>query len=103
MKFVCYCIEFSKHFLLKSFPLQAYTFLGSSSDLFTGEIEEVVGKISSCLKTLTAFRDSYEEHKAKISTYYKEGQTVKEWEFAAPLVFARYDKFVERVTTLQVS
>ena len=55
------------------------------------------------MKTLHAFRDSYEEHKAKLKTYYKEGQQVNEWEFAAPLVFARFDKFVDRVGTLKVS
>ena len=83
--------------------LQATTFLGSTNDLFTGELEEVVEKVSSSLKTLHAFRDSYEEHKAKLKTYFKEDQEVHEWQFAAPLVFARFDKFVERVTTLKVS
>jgi len=70
--------------------------------LFQGELEEVVLKVSSCLKTLKAYRATYEEHKAKLPSYYKEGETVKEWEFAAPLVFARYDKFCDRVKTLQV-
>ena len=62
----------------------------------------MVVKVNSCLKTLNAFRASYEEHKAKLKTYYKEGEKVNEWEFAAPLVFARYDKFVERVSTMKV-
>lgn len=55
------------------------------------------------MKTLEAYRATYEEHKAKLKTYYKEGEKVNEWEFAAPLVFARYDKFVERVKTLRVN
>lgn len=60
-------------------------------------------KVSNCLKTLEAFRATYEEHKGKMKTYYKEGEKVNEWEFAAPLVFARYDKFLARVKTLRVS
>lgn len=83
--------------------LQAYAFLGATNDLFTGELEEVVTKVSGCLKTLRAFRSSYEEHKQKLPSYFKEGEKVNEWAFAAPLVFARFDKFVERVSTLQVS
>lgn len=82
---------------------QAYNFLGSTNELFTGELEEVVAKVGNSLKTLQAFRASYEEHKAKLRTYYKEGEKVHEWEFAAPLVFARFDKFVDRVGTLRVS
>lgn len=85
-----------------SFSVQAYNFLGTTSDLFSGELEEVVVKVNNCLKTLKAFRSTYEEHKAKLKTYYKEGEQVHEWEFAAPLVFARYDKFVDRVSTLKV-
>lgn len=86
-----------------SFAFQAYAFLGPTNELFLGELEEVVVKVSNCLKTLNAFRKSYEDHRAKLKTYYKKGETVVEWEFAAPLVFARFDKFVKRVSTLKVS
>ena len=50
---------------------------------------------------LATFRNSYDEHKAKIGSYFK-NEEPKEWEFAADLVFARYSKFQERVETVKV-
>jgi len=84
------------------FLFQAHAFLGTTNDLFTGELDEVLLKVSGCLKTLHAFRQTYKEHKAKLETYLKEGVKANKWEFADALVFARYDKVVERIETLKV-
>ena len=50
-----------------------------------------------------AWRDTYEEHKAKLKDYFKDGKEPIEWEFAPQLVFHRYDKFLDRVKTVAVS
>jgi dynein heavy chain len=39
----------------------------------------------------------------KLKSYFGEGEEPREWEFAPKLVFARYDKFTERVETILVS
>ena len=52
---------------------------------------------------LRGFKSAYEDHRRKLDTYFMEGKKAKEWEFAPKLVFARYDKFCERVETVKVS
>ena len=71
-------------------------------ELFKGEVEEVIGKVRKSCEVLACFRTSYDEHKAKIATYFKDGREPREWEFAAELVFARYEKFHQRVETVKV-
>ncbi|XP_067673689.1 dynein beta chain, ciliary-like [Haliotis asinina] len=71
------------------------------SELFKGEVEETVEKVCKACKVLQSFRSTYEEHKDKLKTYFPEGQEPREWEFAPQLVFARFDKFAERVETIK--
>lgn len=73
------------------------------AELFKGEVEETIEKVKTALQILNAFRSTYEEHRAKIKSYFADGEEVKEWEFAPELVFHRYDKFVERVETVKVN
>ena len=65
-------------------------------------MEETVDKVRKAVKVLHAFSEQYEEHRQKLNTYFKEGEP-REWEFSRDLVFARYDLFVERVETVEVS
>lgn len=51
---------------------------------------------------LDAYRSTYEDHKERLKSYFPEGTEPRLWEFAPKLVFARYDKFVERVKTVRV-
>ena len=71
-------------------------------ELFKGEVEETVVKVQKAYDVLKTFTDLYEEHKAKLKTYFKEGEKPLEWEFAPQLVFARFDKFKERVEIIKV-
>nr|KAG5690881.1 hypothetical protein BaRGS_028913 [Batillaria attramentaria] len=70
-------------------------------ELFKGEVEETIDKVRKAVRVLHAFRDAYEDHRQKLKTYFKDGAEPKEWEFAPDLVFARYDKFVERVEVVE--
>lgn len=70
-------------------------------DLFKGEPEESVEKIKSTYTSIEAYLKSYETHKAKLNTYFKQGNP-KEWEFARDLVFARWDKFMEKLNKIRV-
>ena len=51
---------------------------------------------------LKAFKETYEEHRLKLATYFPDGGVSRDWEFAPKLVFACYDKFCERVETVRV-
>jgi dynein heavy chain, axonemal len=70
-------------------------------DLFKGEPDESVEKIRVTYEGLLAYKKSYETHKAKLGTYFK-GKPAKEWEFAPNLVFARWDKFMEKMNMIKV-
>ncbi|BFZ02963.1 hypothetical protein BsWGS_06002 [Bradybaena similaris] len=73
----------------------------SPEDILKSEVEEVIGKVRTAHKILCAFRLSYDDHKAKLPTYFKNGKKPKEWEFVPELVFTRYKQFQERVGTLK--
>ena len=92
---------FRLHTLDLFVPHQARNFL-APDELFNGEVEETIDKVRKAVKVLHAFTDLYEEHRQKLKTYFKDGETVREWEFAPELVFARYNLFVERVVTVEV-
>ena len=72
-------------------------------DLFKGEPEESVEKIRVCFNSLDAYVKSYETHRAKVKDYFKNGLPAREWEFAPQLVFARFDKFMDKMKKLRVS
>lgn len=81
--------------------MQARTFL-DPSEIFKGEIEETIEKVRKACNILDAYRNTYEDHKERLKSYFPEGTEPRLWEFAPKLVFARYDKFVERVKTVRV-
>ena len=72
-------------------------------ELFKGEVEETVDKVRKAGKVLRAFKETFEEHRAKVPSYFKDGAEPRPWEFASDLVFARYDLFVKRVQIVEVS
>lgn len=72
------------------------------TEIFKGEVEETIDKVKKALASLHCFKNTYEEHRLKLKDYFKDGEP-KEWEFAPQLVFHRYDKFVERVETINAS
>ncbi len=69
-------------------------------DLFKGEPEESVEKIKQTYTAIESYTKSYEKHKLKLKDYFK-NQSVKEWEFSPKLVFARWDKFTEKLNKIR--
>nr|P39057.1 RecName: Full=Dynein beta chain, ciliary [Heliocidaris crassispina]BAA00827.1 dynein beta-heavy chain [Heliocidaris crassispina] len=76
------------------------TFL-DPSEIFKLEPEESLEKVRGALTVLKNWRELYDEHRAKLKDYFKDGKEVKEWEFASPLVFTRMDNFIRRIETIQ--
>ena len=101
--------------------------------MFKGELEEVIPKIEDTVRIVKHFKKCYMDHKAKLQYYFdlvKEKNTEPNksldpecldglqisprsprsetnktvfWEFPNELVFARYDRFVERMELVDVS
>ena len=72
-------------------------------DLFKGEPEESLEKIQVCFGIINGYQKSYLAHKSKIKEYFKNGMPVREWEFTPKLVFARFDKFMEKLDNIRVT
>jgi dynein heavy chain len=71
-------------------------------DLFKNEPDESIDKIKKTLNTLEAFQKSYESHRIKVLSYFKNGIPPREWEFTSKLVFSRWDDFIERINMIRV-
>ncbi|CAK8694647.1 unnamed protein product [Clavelina lepadiformis] len=71
-------------------------------DLFKGEVDEVIEQVSTAIKVLKEYRDSYQEHKDKLETFF-EGMSREPvlWDFDNSLVFARTDRFLQRLENIK--
>lgn len=72
-------------------------------EIFKGEIEEIIEKVRKVCNVLDVYRNTYEDYKERLKSYFLEGIEFRFWEFVFKLVFVRYDKFVERVKIVRVS
>ncbi|CAF2140297.1 unnamed protein product [Rotaria magnacalcarata] len=70
-------------------------------DLFKGEPDESMEKINTTVRSLEAYQSAYITYKNNLKSYFKDGEPVKEFDFAPKLVFAKWDKFMERVRIIQ--
>jgi len=71
-------------------------------ELFKNEPEESIEKIKRTLNTLESFKKSYETHRVKVLSYFKNGIPPREWEFNSKLVFSRWDDFIDRINMIRV-
>ena len=55
------------------------------------------------MNVLYAFKETYEDHKAKLHSYFTDNREPVEWEFTPKLVFPRFDKFTDRLEMIIVS
>lgn len=65
------------------------------------EPDEGLEKVQDTLKVCRLFKDTFVEKRRSIASYFKDAPPV-EWEFQSSLVFDRFDRFMERVMTVQV-
>ncbi|KAM3592376.1 uncharacterized protein V6R79_017533 [Siganus canaliculatus] len=79
---------------------QAKVFL-VPEEILKGEVSETLQKLETSLEVLQLFRDSYEEHKAKLSQYQGNGSVVRPWDFSPQLVFSGLDRFINRVRDIK--
>ncbi|XP_062330264.1 dynein axonemal heavy chain 17-like [Osmerus eperlanus] len=65
-----------------------------------GEIDEILSNIRISIDSLVAFRDTYDDCKLNMDTYFKDGNT-KNWDFPSCLVFTELDAFLLRLQTIE--
>uniref|UniRef100_A0A8C3IZU9 DYH9 protein n=1 Tax=Chrysemys picta bellii TaxID=8478 RepID=A0A8C3IZU9_CHRPI len=79
---------------------QAWNYL-TPEDILKGEAEESLGKVREVLVILSYFKQTFEERRENLHTYFKPGQAVKEWDFQSLMVFARLDSFLRRLEMVE--
>lgn len=72
-------------------------------EVLRGEVPESLLKVQTTLEILQLFKSTYEDHRAKLSKYQKEGSLVRPWDFSPLLVFYGLDQFMNRVKDIEVS
>ena len=80
---------------------QARAYL-SPEELLKGEVSESLLKVQTTLEVLQLFRHTYEEQRAGLDRYRRDGREVRPWDFSPLMVFAGLDRFLERVRTIEV-
>nr|XP_033467962.1 dynein heavy chain 9, axonemal [Epinephelus lanceolatus] len=70
-------------------------------EVLKGEISESLLKVQTSLEILQLFRSTYEDRRANLSQYQRNGSFVRPWDFSPLLVFSRLDRFINRVRTIK--
>uniref|UniRef100_A0A4W6G4C0 Dynein axonemal heavy chain 17 n=1 Tax=Lates calcarifer TaxID=8187 RepID=A0A4W6G4C0_LATCA len=72
-------------------------------EVLRGEVSESLLKVQTSLEILQLFRSTYEDRRANLSQYQRNGRLVRSWDFSPLLVFSGFDHFIKRVKTIKVS
>ncbi|XP_026855443.2 LOW QUALITY PROTEIN: dynein heavy chain 9, axonemal [Electrophorus electricus] len=70
-------------------------------DILKGDIVESLARVQMTLDVLTHFKRTFEDRKNNLSQYQRKGLEVKPWSFSPCMVFARLDRFVERLKIIE--
>lgn len=73
-----------------------------AEELLKGEVSESLLKVQTSLEVLQLFRSTYDECRANLSQYQRNGSIVRPWDFSPLLVFSGFDYFIKRVKTIKV-
>ena len=90
------------YFLFFFLFVQARTYL-DPAEIFKAEAEEAYEKTQKAIAIGMCFKENFEDIRRNIQKFFKEGQEVKQWEFANELVFTRIDLFIQRLKIVEVS
>ncbi|KAK5876299.1 hypothetical protein CesoFtcFv8_025666 [Champsocephalus esox] len=70
-------------------------------EVLRGELSESLMKVQTILETLQLFRSTYDERRANLSRYQRNGGPVRPWDFPPLLVFSGLDCFINRVKSIK--
>lgn len=72
-------------------------------EVLRGEILESLLKVQTSLEILQLFRSTYEDRRANLSQYQRNGVFVRPWDFSPLLAFSGLERFINRIRTIEVS
>ncbi|TMS22638.1 hypothetical protein E3U43_012903 [Larimichthys crocea] len=70
-------------------------------EVLRGEVAESLLKVQTSLEVLELFRSTYEDRKANLNQYQRNGSVVRPWDFSPLLVFSGLELFINRVKTIK--
>uniref|UniRef100_A0A3Q3XF65 Dynein heavy chain tail domain-containing protein n=1 Tax=Mola mola TaxID=94237 RepID=A0A3Q3XF65_MOLML len=70
-------------------------------ELLKGEVSENLLKVQTTLEILQFFRSTYEQRRANLSQYKRNGNMVRPWDFSPMLVFSGLDHFINRINMIK--
>jgi len=71
-------------------------------EVLRGEASESLLKVQTSLEILQLFRSTFEDRRAHLSQYQRNGSVVKPWDFNPLLAFSGLDRFINRIRTIKV-
>uniref|UniRef100_UPI003AAF1F9A dynein beta chain, ciliary-like n=1 Tax=Centroberyx gerrardi TaxID=166262 RepID=UPI003AAF1F9A len=79
---------------------QARVYL-NPEEVLKGEVSESLLKVQTSLEILQLFRSTYEERRANLDQYQRNGRLVRPWDFSPLMVFSGLDCFIHRVKAIE--
>uniref|UniRef100_A0A4W3J9S6 Dynein heavy chain tail domain-containing protein n=1 Tax=Callorhinchus milii TaxID=7868 RepID=A0A4W3J9S6_CALMI len=79
---------------------QALNYL-TPEEIFKVELEEAQEKVRITIHILRSFKTCFHQHQLNISDYYSNSTAVKPWTFPPQLIFARLDRFFDRLLKIE--
>ncbi|XP_078083834.1 dynein axonemal heavy chain 11 [Mustelus asterias] len=70
-------------------------------EIFKVEIEEALEKVQLTIHVLKSFKNCFHQHRLKLFQYYSHTTEVKHWDFPTQMVFARFDRFLDRLLKIE--
>ncbi|XP_032430935.1 dynein axonemal heavy chain 9 [Xiphophorus hellerii] len=70
-------------------------------EVLTGEPAESLLRVQTSLEVLRLFRSTYEDHRANLRKYQKNGIMVRPWDFSPTLVFSSLDQFISTLENMK--
>uniref|UniRef100_A0A3B5KZ59 Dynein, axonemal, heavy chain 9 n=1 Tax=Xiphophorus couchianus TaxID=32473 RepID=A0A3B5KZ59_9TELE len=70
-------------------------------EVLTGEPAESLLRVQTSLEVLRLFRSTYEDHRANLRKYQKNGIMVRPWDFSPTLVFSSLDQFISTLENIK--
>ncbi|XP_032899964.1 dynein heavy chain 9, axonemal isoform X2 [Amblyraja radiata] len=70
-------------------------------DILKGEVDENLSKVREAVGILCFFKQIFEEKRENLRSYYKEDETVREWDFNSLLIFARMNCHLKRLEQIE--
>ncbi|XP_068439704.1 dynein axonemal heavy chain 9 isoform X3 [Clinocottus analis] len=70
-------------------------------EVLRGEVAESLLKVQTSLEVLQLFRSTFEDRRANLSQYQRNGSSVRPWDFSPLLAFSGLDRFMDRVRTIK--